>query len=49
MIEDARGRDMEKQRQAVRALDYYVVRVEAHVGLVARFRSFLLEHGITLD
>jgi hypothetical protein len=49
MIEDARGWDMEKQRRAVRALDYYIVRVEAHTGLTERFRASLVDRDIGLD
>lgn len=49
MVEDARGWDMEKQRRAIRALDYYIIRVEAHDGLSRRFRDLLADNGITTD
>lgn len=49
MVDEARGWDMEKQRRAVRALDYYIVRVEGHDGLAERFRSFLANRDISLD
>ena len=49
MIEDVRTWDMERQRRAVRAMDYYIVRVQAHPGLEERFRDFLVEHNIGLD
>ncbi len=49
MVEEARGWDMEKQRRAIRALDYYIVRVQAHVGLSERFRAFLAFFNINTD
>jgi hypothetical protein len=49
MVDDARTWDMERQRRAVRAMDYYIVRVQAHPGLSERFRDFLVENEIFLE
>lgn len=49
LIQDARAWDMERQRKAVRSMDYYIVRVQGHPGLTERFREFLIENNISLE
>ena len=40
--------DLNKQRLAAREFLYFLVRVQRHGGLIARFETFLRERGITL-
>ena len=49
MIQSCEAWDMERQRQAVRAMDYMIVRKEAHPSLAERFREFLVDRDIPLD
>jgi hypothetical protein len=49
MIARAEGWDMPKQRRAVRAVDYYVIRVQAHEGFSNRYRQFLADFEIDLE
>jgi hypothetical protein len=41
--------DMERQRAAIRAMDYFVVRVQAHDRLSVRYRQFIADLEIELD
>jgi hypothetical protein len=40
--------DLNKQRLATREFYYFLVRVQRHSGLIARFEDFLVDHVITL-
>ena len=41
--------DMDRQEQALRSLEYYVIRVQAHDALSARFLEYLADREIELD
>jgi hypothetical protein len=41
--------DMERQEQALKSLEYYIIRVQAHEALSTRFLDFLEDRGIEFD